>query len=115
MGKPKEDAKSPDQFYVFTRTSFFYVMNLQGQVTGTFSSGKREGGDFVASGITPQGSWVFTAAEDGQLYCFDMRSKQLEHIMGLQVQKGVVCVAVHPRRNLAAVASMDGSLSLLVP
>lgn len=47
---------SPDQFIVTTRSTLAYIMNLNGQVIKTFNSGKKTGGDFLTSTVSPQGN-----------------------------------------------------------
>ncbi len=56
-------------------------MCVLSQVVKTFQSGKREGGDFMASTVSPRGEWVYCLGEDGMLYCFGTGSGKLEHLM----------------------------------
>ncbi|XWS24742.1 hypothetical protein CRYUN_Cryun27aG0009900 [Craigia yunnanensis] len=44
--------KNTDHIIVCNKTSSIYIMTLQGQVVKSFSSGKKEGGDFVAACVT---------------------------------------------------------------
>ncbi|KAK8638544.1 hypothetical protein V6N13_136963 [Hibiscus sabdariffa] len=46
--------KNTDHIIVCNKTSSIYIMTLQGQVVKSFSSGKKEGGDFVAACVSPK-------------------------------------------------------------
>ncbi|PNH06076.1 WD40 repeat-containing protein SMU1, partial [Tetrabaena socialis] len=72
---------NPDQLIVCNRTSTVFIMTMQGQVAKTFSSGKREGGEFLAATPSPRGDFIYCLGEDGILYCFSVGSGKLEHVM----------------------------------
>ena len=50
------------------------------QVVKTFQSGKKEGGDFVASWLSPRGAYLYCLGEDGNVFCFETIGK-LESVL----------------------------------
>ncbi|KAI8526529.1 hypothetical protein RHMOL_Rhmol12G0003900 [Rhododendron molle] len=73
--------KNTDHIIVCNKTSSIHLMTLQGQVVKSFSSGKKEGGDFVAACVSPKGEWIYCVGEDRNMYCFSHQSGKLEHLM----------------------------------
>lgn len=107
-------AADEERIFVCSRTNTLLLMNLAGQVIKSFSSGKREKGDFTAMITSPKGEWLYAVAEDNTLYCFSTASGDIEQTVKI-ADKDVIGLTHHPSRNILAAYSADGTLAFLKP
>lgn len=58
---------------------------------------------------------MYCASEDKNLYIFDTKTGQLEETMTIDTDSEIIDIIHHPQRNLLAVLTRDGQVSLATP
>jgi WD40 repeat-containing protein SMU1 len=101
-----------EMFFVCTSSNHMMLMNLTGQVVKSFSSGKREKGDFVQMITSPKGEYLYGIGEDQTLYSFSVATGELEGALKL-AEKEIIGLTHHPSRNILAYISAEGTLVFL--
>ena len=64
----------------------------------TFQSGKKEGGDFVASWLSSRGAYLYCLGEDGNVFCFETIGK-LESVLQVLDTSATLALPIGPQKE----------------
>lgn len=102
-----------NQIVVCNRSNTVHVVNFQGQTIKTFTNGKMSGGDFLTCVTSSRGDWLYCAAEDNTLYCFNTANGNVETLSSTH-EREMIGVACHPHQNYVATFAEDEVLKLWI-
>ncbi|CAG8675094.1 43942_t:CDS:10 [Gigaspora margarita] len=105
--------KNMDQLIVCNKSPTIYIVTMRGQIIKTFTSDKKTGGDFVSCTVSPQGDFIYCAAEDSNLYCFNVQTGKSTALKLSESE--VIGISHHPFSNILASYADDGIISLWKP
>ncbi|EER13724.1 wd-repeat protein, putative [Perkinsus marinus ATCC 50983] len=109
-------SSSEDTLLICQQSSTVHQMTVAGQLLKSYESGKRDGkGDFLALCTSHAGRWIYAAAEDRTIYCFDTATGELENVVAYAQTGEVTAVTHHPNRNILAVATSREVNKLISP
>jgi len=112
---------SKDRVLICNRSDTIHVMTLEGKMVRSLSAKGSElltgGGEvvFVSCAVSPKRNWIYCLTEDSQLFCFEVRSGLLKHIIPETHQKRACSVVHHPHFNMIATVARDCKLRLWSP
>ncbi|KAF4691647.1 Serine/threonine-protein kinase smu1 [Perkinsus olseni] len=108
--------QSEDTLLICQQSSTVHHMTVSGQLLKSYESGKRDGkGDFVLLCTSHAGRWIYAAAEDRTIYCFDTATGELENVVPYAHSGEVTGMSHHPNRNILAVATSQGGVHIMRP
>lgn len=93
---------APDEVLICMRSNAVHSVSLtSGKKAKTWSSGQTDASaHFVAAAVSARGAFLYALGGDGNLYCFQMESGRLEHLLKVHEPGTPIGLAVHPHRNL---------------
>lgn len=103
--------RSTNEMFSVARGSQISLINTSGQ---TMREYKVPSGEVVSVTASAKGKYVYILSEDKVLYCFDVETSTIQHMVKTH-KKQVVGVAHHPHRNIMATYARDGSLKIWKP
>ena len=108
-----------DRVLICNRSDTVHVMTLEGKMVRSLSAKGSElhtgGGEvvFVSCTVSPKRKWIYCLTEDSQLFCFEVRSGMLKHIIHETHQKRASAIVHHPHfSNTIATVGRDCKLRI---
>jgi len=100
-----------DRLLVVAKSPTMHMTSMTGQIIQTY---KCPGGDISCYCVSPKGNYLYAVAEDKVMYCFNIDTGIVEHVMKLH-KNNVIGLAHHPHRNIFGSYGYDGTLKLWRP
>jgi len=103
---------NPERLLICNNCTELIVINRKGEVQQRIETEEKMKSDFTEAYYTPDGKWIYAAAQNLRLYVFDANDGKLIRVLERVHRSTIFGIAIHPKEAKAVTYGNDGYLLL---